>query len=241
MITLVLVVGACGGRPPAPPSPTSASPVETLSPSLEPSPSPEPSPSRELEQGEMPRTFAPDLGPAELPPEELVPKGADVTGQWFGLVDDGAIVLVAWAEPGSDFSRLARGFALWIRHDSSPHWRAGLVERHDAEDGIQDIQISTSDVTGDDSDDALVFEGIGGSGACGRWLVIDLARRKQTYRRDVCDGRMDPGPPQSPGLVLTESVYRPGDAHCCPSAMRETTLAWNGAAWRVTGKRLIEP
>ena len=126
IITLVLVLGACGGRPAAPPSPTSASPVETLSPSLEPSPSPEPSPSRELEQGEMPRTFAPDLGPAELPPEELVPKGADVTGQWFGFVDDGAIVLVAWAEPGSDFSRLARGFALWIPHDSSPHWRVGL-------------------------------------------------------------------------------------------------------------------
>ena len=90
----------------------------------------------------MPRTFAPDMGPAELPPEELVPKGADVTGQWFGFVDDGAIVLVAWAEPGSDFSRLARGFALWIRHDSSPHWRAGFIERHDADDGIQDLGVS---------------------------------------------------------------------------------------------------
>ena len=188
----------------------------------------------------MPRTFAADLEPVELPPEKLVPRGADVTGQWFGFTDQGAVVLVAWAEPGSDFSRLPRGFALWIRHDSSPHWRVGLLERHDADEGIQEITMSTTDLTGDRSDDAIVFEGIGGSGACGRWLVIDLIRRKETSRREVCDGRIDPGPPGSPGLVLTESVYRQGDSHCCPSAMRETTLTWNGTAWRVTNKKLIK-
>jgi hypothetical protein len=188
----------------------------------------------------MPTTFAADLEPAELPPKELVPEGADVTGRWFGFTDQGAIVLVAWVEPGSDFSRLPRGFALWIRHDSTPHWRADLVERRDADEGIQQIDMSTTDLTGDGSDDALVFEGIGGSGACGRWLVIDLVRRKETYRREVCDGRIDPGPPRSPGLVLTESVYREGDAHCCPSAMRETTLTWTGKAWRVADRTLIE-
>jgi hypothetical protein len=188
----------------------------------------------------MPRTFAADLEPVELPPEELVPQGADVTGEWFGFTDLGAVVLVAWAEPGSDFARLPRGFALWIRHDPSPHWRVGFVERHDADEGIQEITMSTSDLTGDRSDDALVFEGIGGSGACGRWLVIDLTRRKQTYLREVCDGRIDPAPPASPGLVLTESVYRQGDAHCCPSAMRETTLTWTGKAWRVVHRSLIE-
>ena len=188
----------------------------------------------------MPRAFATDLEPAALPPEELVPVGADVTGRWFGFTDQGAIVLVAWAEPGSDFSRLPRGFALWIRHDSSPHWRAGLVERYDADEAIQEIDMSTTDLTSDGSDDALVFEGVGGSGACGRWLVIDLIRRKQTFRREICDGRIDPGPPGSPGLLLTGSVYREGDAHCCPSAMRETTLRWIGKAWRVTERKLIE-
>jgi hypothetical protein len=188
----------------------------------------------------MPRTFAADLEPVELPIEKLVPEGADVTGRWFGFTDLGAVVLVAWVEPGSDFSRLPRGFALWIRHDSSPHWRAGLVERHDAEEGVQEIDMSTTDLTGDRSDDTLVFEGVGGSGACGRWLVIDLIRRKETFRREICDGRIDAAPPGSPGLVLTESVYRKGDAHCCPSAMRETTLRWSGRAWTVTGKKLIE-
>jgi hypothetical protein len=237
-MAVALAVGACGGQPSATPSPSSASPVETISPSPEPAQSPEPS--LGPEPGEMPTTFAADVEPAELPPDELVPEGADVTGRWFGSTDRGAIVLVAWVEPGSDFSRLPRGFALWIRQDSSPHWRASLVERRDADEGIQEIDMSTTDLTGDDSDDALVFEGIGGSGACGRWLVIDLVRREQTYRREVCDGRIDPGPPRSPGLVLTESVYREGDAHCCPSAMRETTLTWTGKAWRVTDRRVIE-
>jgi hypothetical protein len=188
----------------------------------------------------MPRTFEADLEPVELPVDKLVPEGADVTGQWFGFTDLGAVVLVAWVEPGSDFSRLPGGFALWVRHDAAPHWRAGLVERHDADAGIQQIDMSTTDLTGDRSDDALVFEGVGGSGACGRWLVIDLIRRKETFRREICDGRIDPGPPGAPGLVLTESVYREGDAHCCPSAMRETTLEWSGRAWRVTGTKVIE-
>ena len=67
--------------------------------------------------------------------------------------------------PLASRARYWRGFALWRRHASSPHWRAGLVERHEADEGIQEIQMSTTDLTGDDSDDALIFEGIGGSGA----------------------------------------------------------------------------
>ena len=237
-IAVALAIGACDTQTPAAPSPTSASPAESPSPSPEPSPIPEPSP--EPEPGEMPRTFEADLEPSELPPEKLIPGGADVTGQWFGFTAGGVVALIAWVEPGSDAFLLPRGFALWRRHASSPHWRVGLVERHDAEEGIQEIQMSTTDLTGDDSDDALVFEGIGGSGACGRWVVIELAGGKETYRRELCDGRIDPGPPGSPGLVLTRSVYREGDAHCCPSAMRETTLAWTGEAWRVTDNKLIE-
>jgi hypothetical protein len=185
----------------------------------------------------MPTTFAADVGPPELPPEDLVPEGADVTGEWFAFTGPGAVlVLIAWVEPGSDYSRLPRGYAVWRRHASAPHWRADLLQRYEPADGIQEIQISTADLTGDSSDDALVFEGVGGSGGCGRWSVIDLARLKETYRRDVCDGRIDPGPLGSPGLVLTESIFRQGDAHCCPSAVRETTLTWNGKAWRVTGR-----
>jgi hypothetical protein len=229
---MALAIGACGTQP-VPPSPPSATPDTGIG-------SPDPSPSSTLAPGEMPTTFRSDLEPSALPIDRLVPGEADVTGRWFGSTDDGAVVLVAWVEPGSDPFLLPRGLALWRRHDSSPHWRVDLVQRHDAAEGIQEIAVSTTDLTEDGSDDALVFEGIGGSGSCGRWSVIDLARGKETYRRELCDGRIDAGPSASPGLVLTESVYREGDAHCCPSAKRETTLTWTGTAWRVSSKRLIE-
>jgi hypothetical protein len=150
------------------------------------------------------------------------------------------VVAVAWVEEGEDFSRLPGGFALWERHGSSPHWRVTLVDRHDEADGIQEIQMSTTDVTGDRSDDALVFEGLGGSGACGRWVVIDLLRSKETFRRELCDGRIEPAPPGAPGLVITRSIFREGDAHCCPSAMRQTTLVWAGTRWRATDQVVIE-
>jgi hypothetical protein len=188
----------------------------------------------------MPMEVTADVPPPELRPEDLVPEAADVTGRWFAFTEDGVMVLVAWVERGPDPFSLPQGYAIWRRHDSTPYWRADLVERHGAEEGIQEIQISTADVTGDGSDDALVFEGVGGSGACAVWSVIDLTGLVETYRRDVCDGRIEPGPPGSPGLILTESVYRAGDAHCCPSAMRRITLTWDGTAWRVTDRTVIE-
>jgi hypothetical protein len=188
----------------------------------------------------MPTSIAADLSPSELAPEDLVPVAADVTGEWFAFTDRGVMVLVAWVEPGSDFSRLPRGFAVWRRFGSAPHWRTGRVERHDPKDEIQEIQITTADLTGDGSDDALVVRSVGGSGSCGRWSVIDLARGDETYRRDLCDARIEPGPLGAPGLVLTESVYRQGDAHCCPSAIRMTRLTWTGTAWHVKDRTLVE-
>jgi hypothetical protein len=188
----------------------------------------------------MPTSIAADLSPSEIPPEDLVPDGADVTGEWFAFTDRGVMVVIAWVETGSDYSRLPHGYAVWRRYGAEPHWRADLVERRDPGDEIQGIQITTGDLTGDGSDDALVFEIVGGSGACGHWSVIDLARLKGTYRRDLCDGRIEPGPLGSPGLIVTESVYREGDAHCCPSATRKTTLTWTGTDWRVTDRKIVE-
>ena len=241
LLVVVLLAGACTSAPAdaprsAPETPT-ANPIETPTGTETPTPSPsgDPSPSHAVEP-DMPTTFAKDLEPAEVPMEALVPEGSDVTGQWFGFTDDGVVILVAWAERGSDPFRLPRGIALWRRSTTAPHWRAALIRRHRGREGITEIQVSTGDMTGDGSDDALVFEGVGGSGACGRWLVIDLIRTETTFRKELCDGRIEPAPPGSSGLSMTESVFRQGDAHCCPSAIRETTLAWNGSAWRVTSR-----
>lgn len=239
VLTVALATAGCGGEAPARSdlTPGTSGRVTT---SMDPEPSRDPEPSPSPEAGAMPTAFTADLAAPDLPPRALVPTGADVTGEWFAFTDRGAALLIAWVEPGTDHSRLPRGFAVWRHFDAEPHWRTALITRYGPEDGIQEIQIATADLTGDGSDDALVFEGIGGSGACGRWSVVDLARVKETYRRDVCDGRLEPGPRGAPGLVLTEAVYRQGDAHCCPSAIRRTTLIWTGTMWRVMDRTLVE-
>ena len=57
------------------------------------------------------------------------------------------------------------------------------------------------------------------SGGCGSYLVVDLATRRARLR---AHRRLRHTPrsrsPIPPGLVRSEAVYRPGDAHCCPSA-----------------------
>jgi hypothetical protein len=97
--------------------------------------------------------------------------------------------------------------------------------------------VSIGDATGDGAADALVFESVGGSGACGTWRLLALspAVDEQTYDRDLCDASVEfaSGPP---GLRVIASIFTPGDPHCCPSGTRTTTLAWTGSRWRVTAR-----
>lgn len=233
-LTVGVLIVSCGASPDVP-EPTGTSPTPSPIPSPSPSPSPDPSPSPAPTVGDMPTRLPGDLEPNEIPPEMLVPEGAGVTGHWFAFTNDGVAILVAWAEPGLDPFRLPRGLAIWRRGLAA--WRADLIERHPASDGISEMSASTTDMTGDGSDDALLFVGLGGSGNCGRWALVDLLTLRKTFVRRLCDGRVDPGPIGSPGLVILGSVYREGDAHCCPSAMRRTTLTWDGTRWRVTDRQ----
>jgi hypothetical protein len=234
------LLAACGGEVVPSPSPIPAITVSptvptppdtpTFTPTLEPVPSPEPEP------GTMPTGYGPDDEPAEVPAEALVPTGATVTGQWFAFTDEGVRIVVAWSEAGVDAIRRPRGVAVWRRAEAAPHWRPAFVRRRPGRALITEVLVTTADVTGDRSDDALVFEGTSGSGGCGTWLVVELLTYRPIYRKQLCDGRIEPTPPGEPGLLLTESVYRAGDAHCCPSAIRRTTLAWTGSRWRVTDR-----
>ena len=193
----------------------------------------------ENEPGTIPTTYGPDVDPERLPAEALTPVDATVDGQWFAFTGDGVVVVVAWSVPGDDVTRLARGFAVWRRASSAPHWRRAFVETSGRR-GLSELRITTADVTGDGSDDVVAFEGApgGGTGGCGTWLVVRLPRFDRIYRRSLCDGAIQPGPTGRPGLVLTESIYRSGDAHCCPSAIRTTALVWTGSDWRV-GDRTV--
>jgi hypothetical protein len=226
--------GGSSGTPSAAAAPTipstTAPGTPTITPTVEPSTSPEP------ELGAMPASFEPDVEPSEVPPEALVPVGSSVHGQWFAFTDDGVRIVVAWVEAGIELDRQPRGLAIWRRAETSPHWRAVFVRRRPARAGVTDIRTTTADVTGDRSDDVLISEATGGSGACGIWIVVELLAMRSIFRKQLCDGRIEPARANEPGLVMTESVYRPGDAHCCPSAIRRTTLVWAGPTWRVSGR-----
>jgi hypothetical protein len=186
-----------------------------------------PAPRPSLPHG-MPPTYTPDVAPGDVPVQDLVPHGATVTGSWYPITRAGGDILVAYADPSTDPFRAERGLALWRRFPDAPAWRAVTAIDHPADRGVLSIQASTdADVTGDGSVDALVFESTGGSGDCGTWRVIDLAAARPVFARPLCDAQIAVS--ASPvGLTLTRAVFKPGDSHCCPSALRTSVLTYQG-------------
>lgn len=240
-IVLLLVV-ACEGREPAatPASPVTAAPPSTpaaTTATTEPGGAPTTSPTPDLPPG-IPPIFEDDVASANVPAAALVPVKAEVTGTWYGVSSAGEAIVVAWQMPGDDPFRLARGFALWRRFDDEgPPWRpvAGEVAPRDA--GVLGITGIVADVTGDGSDDVVLKLDTGGSGACGRFLVLDLATGETIYDEAGCDRSVEPhaGPT---GLLVREAVYQEDDPHCCPSTFRETVLTYaEDGAWEVDSER----
>jgi hypothetical protein len=162
----------------------------------------------------------------------LIPLRAEVIGTWRGATSEGEAIVVAWQVPGEDPFALAHGVAAWRRFDDGgAPWRPVWGEAYGRRSGVQFIDGTIADVTGEGSDDILLFRATGGSGACGTAEVVDLAAGSPVFMRDLCDARVDPSV-DPVGLVLTEAVFGPGDPHCCPSRMRTTVLVWEDGDWR---------
>jgi hypothetical protein len=168
--------------------------------------------------------FGEDLPAGDVPLETLVPTGTDVTGSWFVRTVAGDGIVVAWQAPGPDPFRTDRGVVVW-RHTGDPAlWRPVFAVGYDADrHPVLGITAATGDVTGDGSEDALVFAETGGSGTCGTYLVVDVATGTQAFHRSVCDTTIAASSDPE-GLLVTEAVYAHGDPHCCPSATRTTVL-----------------
>lgn len=181
-----------------------------------------------------------DVAVRELDPADLAPPGTDVTGRWIGSVDGTDVLVLALAGEGDAF---ARDRALW-RWAPAPElggWLGVELVTHPRERGVLGLDAVIADVTDDGNDDALVFALVGGSGACGTWSVYDLVTTDRIYARDLCDASVDPAVDPI-GLLVTESVYRSGDPHCCPSARRETILTYDGEhRWTVAGRETTLP
>jgi len=197
---------------------------DTGSPSVAPSPSPEPT---TLPAG-VPASFSEDVPAGELPVDQLIPPGDELTGVRRARTDAGEAVVLMFATPGSDPFAQARGFVVWRRDErAEPPWRAVYGLAHRARDGVLAVSADTTDLTGDGSDDALVRAETGGTGACATYRVIDLAAGAPIWKRSVCDAEVQPNPDPI-GLYVVARVYEPGDPHCCPSAISERVFTWNG-------------
>lgn len=174
----------------------------------------------------VPATYDLDVTARDLPIDQLIPDGDEVTGVDRARTSTGEAIVIAFATPGSDPFVQARGFVVWRRSEGAgPPWLAVYGMAHSKGAGVLAISVDATDLTGDDSEDALVREETGGTGACATFRVIDLAAGASIWTRSLCDAEVQPSPDPL-GLIVVARVYKPGDSHCCPSAISERVLAW---------------
>jgi hypothetical protein len=222
---------------------TSASPVVTPTPTSasSSSASDSSSPAPDLPAG-VPESFDRDVPGGDVPADALVPPSTDVTGTWYASTSAGEAIVVAWAASGAGAADpfVARGVAVWRRFDDGgAPWRPVYGAAYPKGAGVYAIGAATGDMTGDGSEDALLFAETGGSGGCGTYDVIDLAAGTQRFDRQVCDTQITPSADPA-GLTIIEAVYEPGDPHCCPSATRTTVMTYGeDGTWHVASREVI--
>ena len=178
----------------------------------------------------MPTAYPSDLPAGDVPVDGLVPRGDEVIGTWYARTSAGDAIVVSWQRPGPDPFRADRGIAVWLhRGDPGSPWQpVDAVAFGAKRDPVLGLTAVIGDVTGDASEDAVVFAETGGSGACGTYFVFDIANGARVFKRNVCDTSIAPST-DPVGLVVTEAVFAPGDPHCCPSATRTSVLTYAGA------------
>lgn len=186
-----------------------------------------------------PPSYAKDVPAAKLPPQALVPPGVTVTDAWSTTTSAGETAGVAYVQPG-DPLQAPHGLVIWRRSPGVvPSWRPVFGITTAASAGVFQIETMLGEATGDGSDDALVFEATGGSGACGTTLLLDLAANAQVFKKTACDTVVEFSPAPV-GLSIRQAVFGPTDSHCCPSAFRTTVLTYNGGTW-VVASRITTP
>jgi hypothetical protein len=241
-LSLALAASACGGSargpiatdPPASGDPTSVTATPSVSDVPSPTVAPSPSPA-EIPDG-VPASFDEDVLGRDLPVEELIPPGDEVTGVERAKTADGEAVVIVFATPGGDPFSQARGFVVWRRDPGvDPAWRAVYGIAHGKRDGVLALSADVTDLTGDRSADALIREETGGTGACATYRVVDPIAGAAVWKRAVCDAEIQPNPDPI-GLYEIARIYGPDDPHCCPSAVRERVLTWNGNRFEVASE-----
>src|SRR6266516_3972073 len=132
----------------------------------------------------LPTAYPSDLPAGDVPVGDLVPKGNVVTGTWYARTSAGDAIVVAWQRRGADPFRTERGIAVWL-HGGDPDspWRPIDAIGFPANRDLLGLTAAIGDLTGDASDDVLVFAETGGSGGCGIYFAIDLADGARVFDR----------------------------------------------------------
>ena len=239
LAAIALAAGACGGgatgdRSPSAIGASTSSVSSPASPAAVPSSPISPVASPVARPPGAPESLTEAVAPADLDPARLIPRRADVEDAW--IVGEPEAVVIAYVVPGDDPFRADRGTLVWRRYDGAPAWRPVAWFPTSADAGVLGVDGIVADVTGDGLEDVLLGAFTGGSGACARWSVIDVDAADEVFRRDLCDGRIDPSGGRV-GLSIEQAVYRVGDPHCCPSAFKTTVLVYEGdGTWTVKSK-----
>lgn len=239
-IALLLASGACASSSQISPSPAPhGSGTNTPTPASPPTKSAGPSTSSSATPSGVPsgtpQSYAKDVSATKLAPQALVPPGVSVTDAWSTTTSAGETAGVAYVLPG-DPLRAPHGLVLWRRSPGvAPPWRPVLGITTDASAGVLQIETLLGEATGDGSDDALVFEATGGSGACGTTLLLDLAANAQVFKKTACDTVVEFSPAPV-GLTIRQAVFGSSDSHCCPSAFRTTVLTYESGRWVVASR-----
>ena len=209
----------------SPPSPTAPPGTPTILPTID-------------LPNDAPRAYPNDVGVDQVPIADLLPPGAHATGVSRLSASQGSVpeIAAAWTRGSNPFAA-EHGLVVWQPFDAGKPWRVVYAFTDGPSSGVLGVRFETGDLTGDGVSDALTFEDTGGSGGCGVWRVVEsgTGSASEIFRRGTCDAQVEMG---AGALLIREAQYEPGDAHCCPSRFRTTTLRWNGGRWVVVHRTL---
>ncbi len=241
VLLVSLITSACTrtSAPIASTSPTASPPSPTPPPSTTPPATPTIAPPIDL-PNDAPRRYGKDLAVDQVPIAGLLPPGAQATSVSRLSPPQGPVpqIVAAWTRGSNPFAA-EHGLVVWQRFDAGRPWRVVYAFTDGPASGVLGVRFETGDLTGDGVADVLAFEDTGGSGGCGVWRAVETGPGVATgiFRRATCDAqvRIEAG-----ALTIREAMFAPGDAHCCPSSFRTTTLRWDGTAWTVVARRVTK-
>ena len=114
------------------------------------------------------------------------------------------------------------------------HFKGGQITRD---------RITYADLTGDKVDDAVVVVESGGTGGdlgAAVFSAVEGQPKLLGYVDRAGKVEVRLAGPVAGVIVVTEGVYGPSDARCCPSKLHEVVLQWDGKQLKVVTDQVID-